>query len=81
MLGREIVNPSDGRVILPVPNDLSVNDAQATGALMTLTTCTPKFSATQRMIVHAYLARTVPRTGTASGKAEQLPKELDGGTL
>ena len=81
VIGREIVNPSDGRVILPVPNDLSVNDAQATGALMTLTTCTPKFSATQRMIVHSYLTRTIPRAATPTGKSEQLPKELDGGTL
>jgi sortase A len=81
VIGREVVDPSDGKVILPVPNDLNVNQSQATGALMTLTTCTPKFSATQRMIVHAYLARTVPRAPTTSGQAEQLPKELSGGTL
>jgi sortase A len=81
VVGREIVKPSDGQVILPVPNDTAVTQAQATDALMTLTTCHPKFTADKRMIVHSYLARTVPRVAAASGKAEQLPKELDGGTL
>ncbi len=81
VVGREIVDPSDGKVVLPVPNNLGVNADQATGALMTMTTCTPKFSATQRMIVHAYLARTVARAPTASGQPGALPKELDGGTI
>jgi sortase A len=81
VIGREIVSPSDGNVILPVPNDPDVTAANASGYLMTLTTCHPKFTADKRMIVHAYLARTVPRTSAPSGKAEALPKELDGGTL
>jgi sortase A len=81
VVGREIVNPSDGQVILPVPNDPAITQAQATDSLMTMTTCHPKFTANKRMIVHAYLARTVPRVNAPSGKAEQLPKELDGGTL
>ncbi|MEP7178175.1 MAG: class E sortase, partial [Pseudonocardiales bacterium] len=50
--GREIVSPSDGNVILPVPNHPR---AQPTETLMTMTTCHPKFTATQRMIVHAVL--------------------------
>jgi len=69
--GRQIVDPSDGKVILPVPNKPG---AKATESLMTLTTCHPKFTATQRMIVYSALTRTVPRQGTT------LPKEL-GGTL
>ncbi|HSY16297.1 MAG TPA: class E sortase [Jatrophihabitantaceae bacterium] len=72
VVGREIVDPSDGNVILPVPNKPGM---AATGALMTLTTCHPKFEANKRMIVHAYLARVVPASGSA------LPKELSGGTL
>ena len=43
--------------------------------MITLTTCHPKFTATQRMILHGTLARTVQRSG------DQLPKELAGGTL
>lgn len=50
--GREIVAPSDGAVILPVPNRPG---AEPTEALMTMTTCHPKFTAAQRMIVHAVL--------------------------
>jgi sortase A len=50
--GREIVSPIDGDVILPVPNHRTV---RPTERLMTMTTCHPKFTATQRMIVHAVL--------------------------
>jgi sortase A len=72
VVGREIVDPSDGNVILPVPDRPG---ATPTAALLTLTTCHPKFTATKRMIVHAQLVRTVARVGN------QLPKELTGGTL
>jgi sortase A len=72
VVGREIVKPSDVNVILPVPNHAGTTPNTA---LITLTTCTPKFSATDRMIVHGSLARTIPRQG------DLTPKELDGGTL
>jgi sortase A len=42
---------------------------------MTLTTCHPKFTASQRMIIFSALVRVVPRAGA------QLPRELAGGTL
>jgi sortase A len=70
--GREIVGPGAVQVIDPVPNHPS---ATATRALLTLTTCHPKYSADKRMIVHAQLTRAVPRTGSV------LPKELPGGTI
>jgi sortase A len=70
--GREIVSPSDAAVIDPVP---SRPGATPTEQLMTMTTCHPKYTANQRLIVHAKLARTVARQGTA------LPRELSGGTL
>jgi sortase A len=59
--GREIVDPSDGNVILPVPNHPG---ATPTERLLTLTTCHPKFTATHRMVVHAVLdpSLTVART-------------------
>lgn len=72
VVGREIVNPSATRVIAPIPDDPG---AAPTRALLTLTTCHPKYSANQRMIIHAALARSVPVKGNAT------PKELPGGTL
>jgi sortase A len=70
--GREIVDPSDVAVVDPVPGQPGV---KPTEALMTMTTCHPKFTANERMIVHAVLARSVAHSGT------QLPRELTGGTI
>jgi sortase A len=70
--GREIVGPNAVQVIDPVPGHPG---ATATRALLTLTTCHPKYSANQRLIVHAVLSRAVPNRGSV------LPKELPGGTL
>lgn len=70
--GREIVAPNDVAVIDPVPGHPGARPIES---LMTMTTCHPKFSANQRMIVHAELARAVVRNGS------QLPKELVGGTI
>jgi sortase A len=72
VVGQETVEPSDGKVLLPVPNK---PDVAPTAYLLTMTTCTPKFSATKRLIVHAYLSRAIPVSGTA------IPRELTGGTL
>ncbi len=51
--GQEIVLPTDIDVISPVPG----GDARGTpdGAFLTLTTCHPRFSAEQRLVVHAAL--------------------------
>jgi sortase A len=46
--GMEIVSPTDVNVIRPVPG----STAKATQRLITLTTCHPKFSAKQRLIIH-----------------------------
>ena len=54
--GREIVDPSDGAVTDPVPDHPGV---APTRAVMTMTTCNPKFTAENRMVVHAMLARSV----------------------
>ena len=70
--GREIVGPGEVQVIDPVPDHPS---ATATRALLTLTTCHPKYTADKRMIVHAQLVRAVPHSGSV------LPKELPGGTI
>ena len=70
--GREIVGPGAVQVIAPVPGHPS---ATATRALLTLTTCHPKYSADKRLIVHAQLVRAVRRAGSS------LPKELPGGKI
>lgn len=67
--GREVVEPSAAEVLAPVPDHVGV---PPTRALMTLTTCHPKYTANKRMIVHAALARSVP---VAAGVR---PRELGG---
>ena len=65
--GREIVSPSAGQVVLPVPNEPGATQPYRAGYL-TMTTCHPKFTANQRMIVHAVLDTQYPR-GIAKHKA------------
>ena len=64
--GQEIVRPEDVDVISPTPR--TAVDAPATGAFLTLTTCHPKYSARQRLIIHArldgtWLSKTVAPDG------------------
>jgi sortase (surface protein transpeptidase) len=51
--GQEIVRPTDVSVISPTPGGPAAGPAS--GAYLTLTTCHPKFSARQRLIIHAVL--------------------------
>ncbi|MHA3704476.1 class E sortase [Jatrophihabitans sp. YIM 134969] len=71
VVGREIVAPTDVAVIAPTPDKA---DSQPSGSYMTMTTCHPKYSASQRMILHAKLTATKP------AKGKLIPTEL-GGTL
>ena len=50
--GQQIVKPDDVSVIAPTPDAAG---AAPSGAYLTLTTCHPKYSAKQRLIVHAVL--------------------------
>ncbi|ACU77639.1 sortase family protein [Catenulispora acidiphila DSM 44928] len=54
-----IVQPTDLGVVDPVPGEPGVRPTQD---LMTLTTCNPWWSSTQRMIVTGHLIATRPRT-------------------
>jgi sortase A len=56
--GHEIVKPDAVQVVDPVPDQPGV---KPTKALLTLTTCNPKFNNYQRLIVHAQLASQVKR--------------------
>jgi sortase (surface protein transpeptidase) len=51
--GQQIVRPTDVAVISPTPGGAAAG--APTGSYLTLTTCHPKYSARQRLIVHAVL--------------------------
>ncbi|MFK3982658.1 class E sortase [Micromonospora sp. NPDC050397] len=63
-----IVKPSQVEVVAPVPGKPK---AKATKAMLTLTTCNPKFDNYERLIIHAELART-------QAKSDGQPEELKG---
>ncbi|MFQ6273587.1 class E sortase [Kutzneria viridogrisea] len=59
VVGQETVLPSQGDVIAPVPHQPEAKlQADKIVKLMTLTTCTPKFSASHRLILHAVLTNS-----------------------
>jgi sortase A len=60
--GMQIVSPTAVEVVSPTPN--AAPTAAPTGAYLTLTTCHPRYSARQRLIIHARL------DGAAISKAE-----------
>ena len=62
----EIVRPTDVEVILPVPNKPG---ATPTEALITLTTCNPRWASYERWITYGVLSETRP-------KSEGPPPEL-----
>lgn len=66
--GREIVDPSAGRVVLPVPNEPG---AVPTKRIMTMTTCHPEFGNAERFIVWSEMKYWVP-------KSEGIPEILRG---
>jgi LPXTG-site transpeptidase (sortase) family protein len=59
--GHEVVTPDAVEVVAAVPDKPGVKPSKA---LLTLTTCNPKFNNYQRLIVHAELASKVPRNQT-----------------
>jgi sortase A len=65
----QVVSPSAVEVTYAVPGS---KDAVPTKRLLTLTTCNPKYSAKQRLIVHALLESALP-------KADGDPPALTGG--
>jgi len=60
MTGQQIVAPTAVEVTYAVPGQ---RNAVPTARLLTLTTCNPKYSAQQRLIVRALLETALPRTG------------------
>ena len=75
--GREIVTPDGVGVIAPVPHrDPAALPVSQQVALLTLTTCHPRFSDRQRLIVHAVLTNQYPKTPGAT--YEQLLQAIGG---
>jgi sortase A len=73
-VGQEIVLPSESDVIATVPHHPGVTPSKGQeAALLTLTTCNPKFSAAQRLIVHAVLVKQYPKDPK---NQDQVPPEL-----
>lgn len=60
--GREITVPTDGAQLYPVPHSTSMAIPADAKALITLTTCHPKFSDRERMIIHGVLTASYPKT-------------------
>jgi LPXTG-site transpeptidase (sortase) family protein len=73
VVGHEIVKPSAVEVVAPVPDKPGQKPTQA---ILTLTTCNPKFNNYQRLIVHAQLTATVKRDPTLpdAGQPAEMKK-------
>ncbi|MEU4621112.1 class E sortase [Actinoplanes sp. NPDC023801] len=68
---QEVVKPNQVEVVAPVPGKPR---AKPTKALLTLTTCNPKFNNYERLIIHAELVKTVPRDQTLTDAG--MPAEM-----
>lgn len=68
--GRYITTPGDVDVVNPLPRAEWVPPEPELESTLTLTTCHPLFSNTERMIVHAVLVDTVPKS--SGGKPAAL---------
>lgn len=61
-VGQQVVDPTAIGVIAPVPMNADYAEPPQDGvALLTLTTCTPRFSATHRLVVQAVLVNTAEK--------------------
>lgn len=76
VVGQEIVTPTHTEVVAVVPDHPAAVPAPGQElALLTLTTCNPKFSAHQRLVVHAVLAVRYPKDPR---RPDLRPTELQG---
>ncbi len=65
--GQHVVTPADVDVIAPTPG--GPPGSGASGRYLTLTTCHPKYSARQRLVIHAVLADARSRAQAPDGPA------------
>jgi sortase A len=57
---QEIVDPSDVQVAYPIPDQPNL-DAKPSLKLLTFTSCNPRYSAAQRIVVHALLVQALAK--------------------
>ncbi|GAA4116240.1 class E sortase [Knoellia locipacati] len=76
--GHEIVRPWQGEVIAPVPGEVG---ATPTKAVLTMTSCHPKFSAKQRWVVHADLVEQRTRAEGPPSSDVSVPDTAAMGAL
>jgi sortase A len=62
-----VVDPSESSVVAPTPGGRA--DGEATGAFLTMTTCHPKFSTRERLVVHGELEGSTSKTAAPEGPA------------
>jgi sortase (surface protein transpeptidase) len=73
-VGRRIVSPHESSVVAPVPGNVAAKiPVAAQRKMITLTTCHPKFSNRQRMILHGVLVRAQAKN---PADASAIPAEL-----
>jgi sortase (surface protein transpeptidase) len=72
-VGKEVVAPAQRDVIDPVPHHPGSKPAANDPRLITLTTCTPKFSATKRLILHGVLTA---RYAKNPARPDRMPPAL-----
>jgi sortase A len=58
--GQDVVAPTAVGVVLPVPNQPGVTPTQQ---LLTFTTCNPRYSASQRLVIHGVLSEIDSKAG------------------
>lgn len=73
VIGQQVVLPTNGSVVAPVPGLETVPSAGEQVALMTLTTCHPRFSDKERLIVHSVLVKQWQKD---PAKPDWTPPEL-----
>ncbi|MBB4687198.1 class E sortase [Amycolatopsis jiangsuensis] len=76
-VGRKVVLPSQGDAVNPVPyQPADVLPKAQEASLLTLTTCHPKFSAKQRLIITSVLTQQVPKS--QAGDYDTLLEKIGG---
>lgn len=74
LVGQEIVSPTQADVVAVVPHHSDLTPSASQEAhLITLTTCHPRFSARQRLIVHGVLVMQYPKD---PAHPDNLPPEF-----
>ncbi len=62
LLGRHITVPGDVAVVNPLPGNPWAEPDATLESMLTLTTCHPLYSNSERLIVHAVLVETISKT-------------------